>query len=457
MKLLFYKDNKKNVHRVKLRTDRKNSSSQNTESVHAEADDQFLKDNLNTMQKMQQLRAQFELKKRDKASKISNKLSLNSMNSKKVDGEMVCSKKPPLDHQKSEGKIGSAGDDFGASGGTIFKLGSSASKTSRKHSRRSYLPSLKNFMESATNLKKNSESETKRLTDSSILGNKHRAQKPKSQQIEANALDVSCMKSETETEKNGTVTKSNWIQNLIEIMKNSKVPLSPSELIEIKESFESINQSPPQLEKISELKPSSPFESMLSDFDRATTISSERYHSKIRENIQRNRSFRSTEFIANKTKRNFGMNRSMDELPDASLSNWCESLSSLRSCDTSNKSPIPPSTDLNSFIKSDSNYRLYLRRMTTPKNASTGFENEMFLGKPDQSRSNERNTFPDEFAQFKSSSNPTAFGPVTAKAIADSSSFRVYKMTTDGNSNHRALCLFQNFHQLNLYFYVYSS
>lgn len=409
-----------------MRTDRKNASSLSAENVHAEADDQFIKDNLNTMQKMQQLRAQFDLKKRDKASKMLNKLSTNSMNSKKIDGEISCVKRPIGSEHSSECKIGNAGDDeMGATGGTILKLGANNSKSARKPNRRNYLPSLKNLMESATSLKKNNECETKRLTDSSIIGNKHRAQKPKSQQIESNALDASGIKNKTDKDRNRTVNKSNWIQNLIEIMKNSKVPLSPSELIEIKESFESISQPAPQLEKISELKPSSPFESMLSDFDRATTISSERYHSKIRENIQRNRSFRSSELIGNKSKRNFGINRSMDELPDT---NWGDSLSSLRSCETNNGTSISSSSDLNSFIQSDSNYRLYLRRMTTPKNSTNDFENDQ----TDLSNFNERNSFPDDFHKFKSSSTQTAFGPVTAKSIADSSSFRVYKMTTDG-------------------------
>lgn len=70
MKLLVYKDCKKNIHRVmKFRADRKNANNANSESatdLSVDVDGQFLKDNLTTMEKMHQLRTQLELKKKDK-------------------------------------------------------------------------------------------------------------------------------------------------------------------------------------------------------------------------------------------------------------------------------------------------------------------------------------------------------------------------------------------------------
>lgn len=70
MKLLVYKDCKKNIHRVmKFRADRKNANNANSESTadsSVDVDGQFLKDNLTTMEKMHQLRTQLELKKKDK-------------------------------------------------------------------------------------------------------------------------------------------------------------------------------------------------------------------------------------------------------------------------------------------------------------------------------------------------------------------------------------------------------
>lgn len=69
MKLFVYKDCKRSVHRVKVRTDRKNSSNTKAENAYnlsIDVDDQFLRDNLTTMEKMHRLRAHFESKKRDK-------------------------------------------------------------------------------------------------------------------------------------------------------------------------------------------------------------------------------------------------------------------------------------------------------------------------------------------------------------------------------------------------------
>lgn len=69
VKLFVYKDCKRSVHRVKVRTDRKNANNtkaENTYNLSIDVDDQFLRDNLTTMEKMHRLRAHFESKKRDK-------------------------------------------------------------------------------------------------------------------------------------------------------------------------------------------------------------------------------------------------------------------------------------------------------------------------------------------------------------------------------------------------------
>lgn len=298
-----------------MRTDRKNLNNPNTENaldLSIDVDDQFLKDNLNTMEKMHQLRTQLELKKRVKGTKSFNKTGSKSID--ETDAKNLFTVNPI--HFKFKDDANATGDE-GAVGGAIAtatateagKIEASTSKTPRKYSRRIYLPPLKGFIENATSLKKNcrTDPDSMALTDS----NKHQAQIPTTKLIpnEGNGSASTAVRSPDETiwpakvinetpKSKRKLTKSNWIQNLIEIVKTSKVPLSPGELIEIKESFESIRESigkdtpsSPQTDKNGELK-QSPFESILSNFSKATTISSESYRSKIRDNIRRNRSFK---------------------------------------------------------------------------------------------------------------------------------------------------------------------
>lgn len=308
VKLLVYKDCKKNVHRVKVRSDRKNVNNPHPENaldLSVDVDDQFLKDNLNTMEKMHQLRTQLELKKRDKDSKFFNKFGTKSMSS---DEDCSGNSSSHSGHMKLRND--SICED-GAVGGATSKLDANTSKTPRKYSRRIYLPPLKGFIENATSLKKISrpESDSFGLNDNT---NKHQTSVPiaKSTTIESNCMNASSVirpddtiwqsKVMSDTPKSKRkLTKSSWIQSLIEIMKTSKVPLSPGELIEIKESFENIKESPtkerpisPKMDKNDELKQAS-FESILSNFNRATLLStSEAYRSRIRDNIRRNRSFK---------------------------------------------------------------------------------------------------------------------------------------------------------------------
>lgn len=128
----------------------------------------------------------------------------------------------------------------------------------------------------------------------------------------------------------------------------------------------------------------------------------------------------------------------MDDLPETCVSTRSGSLSSLRSCSSSNTASASPLIDLKYPIESDSNHRLYSRRMSVPKFSTKGFENKLYFEKQNAyqsgpNRCDERKAFSNEFHKFKSNPNPTTFGPSTAKAIADSSSFRVYKMAADGN------------------------
>lgn len=339
VKLLVYKDCKKNVHRVKLRTDRKNLNNPNTENaldLSVDVDDQFLKDNLNTMEKMHQLRTQLELKKRDKGSKLFNKSgttkSINGDN--ESDSNNICTNTNTSNtnsfsknlfsanpiHFKFKDELTNGNEDIGAIGGTstttssVCKLDGNTSKTPRKYSRRIYLPPLKGFIENATSLKKSNRSDTESLvmTDSNLIGQIPIKSMPNDVSPISSPSTSSLLRQDdaiwpakviNETPKSKRkLTKSNWIQNLIEIMKTSKVPLSPGELIEIKESFESIRESMGKDNSTATDKNAtttttsadkqSPFEAMLSNFSRATTITSESYRSKIRDNIRRNRSFK---------------------------------------------------------------------------------------------------------------------------------------------------------------------
>lgn len=79
VKLLVYKDCKKNIHRVmKLRADRKNMLNRNTE-VQPEFphdndthDDQWLKDNIQTLEKMRQIKSKLDKKKKTSKNAIKN-------------------------------------------------------------------------------------------------------------------------------------------------------------------------------------------------------------------------------------------------------------------------------------------------------------------------------------------------------------------------------------------------
>ncbi|XP_055692742.1 uncharacterized protein LOC129795471 [Lutzomyia longipalpis] len=89
VKVLVYKDCKKNIHRLmKLRTGKNlltKGSEEHTEATTNESqNDQWLNDNINTLEKMHQLRTKLEWKKRNKNTKPSTSYAKESENEVKV-------------------------------------------------------------------------------------------------------------------------------------------------------------------------------------------------------------------------------------------------------------------------------------------------------------------------------------------------------------------------------------
>lgn len=320
--MLVYKDCKKNIHRVKLRTDRKNANNnvnntntENTFDLSVDVDDQFLKDNLNTMEKMHRLRAQLEMKKRDKGAKQSTRTNYSNLTS-------IATNDIDNSFKSSIANAGNKIDDENGATACSSSVATNSPNTSKiisKYCRRIYLPPLKGFIDTAagSSTKKNSRCESDSFVNdgsSNILLNNSNSSSSKqitfSKASKSNLSDAGAagcssaisrsddtiwpMKVINETIKSKRkLTKSNWIQNLIEIMKTSKVPLSPSEIIEIKESFDNIRES------ITKENGSSSMQDERNNGDELKAMpykssNSESYRSKIRENIRRNRSFKST-------------------------------------------------------------------------------------------------------------------------------------------------------------------
>lgn len=129
-------------------------------------------------------------------------------------------------------------------------------------------------------------------------------------------------------------------------------------------------------------------------------------------------------------------NRSIEDLSEATVSHRSGSLSSLRSSNSNSGISSSLCLDLKYPIDSDcNNHRLYSRRMNAPKFTANGFKNKLFFEKqhshpPLSARCDERKSFSNDFHKFKSNpSTSSATYASSAKSIADSSSFRVFKMT----------------------------
>lgn len=274
VKFLVYKDCKKNVHRVKVRTDRKNANNTKAENAYdlsVDVDDQFLKDNLNTMEKMHQLRAQLESKKRDKHTKPTRTYSLS------IGGNAATnSGSAALDNEASDEVDG---------GMTSFARRS----TLAKHSRHLYLPLPKNAME-------RSDGSPRR----SLLGKAVKSCEAGASSTMHTHKDDTMWPTAGMAECSGAKpksTKAAWVQNLIDMMKTSKVPLSTDEIIEIKESFDNLRDTVSRDNNKSVIgeRPSvdptsvKPQTFAAAAFKQST---SDGYRNKLRESIRRTRSFK---------------------------------------------------------------------------------------------------------------------------------------------------------------------
>ncbi|XP_037025472.1 uncharacterized protein LOC119066890 isoform X2 [Bradysia coprophila] len=114
VKLLVYKDSKKNIHRVmKLRADRKSSLNNRSAEVELpeDQDDQWLKDNIHTMEKMHQLRSKLESQKKCKNSNQRQKQQSNDDDTKSkiavgAVGDRCVTKKDNIDLPTTKSTIG---------------------------------------------------------------------------------------------------------------------------------------------------------------------------------------------------------------------------------------------------------------------------------------------------------------------------------------------------------------
>lgn len=224
------------MHCVRLRSDcnnpDNNAERENSLDLSIDVDDKW---------KMHRLSTQFEAKKRNEDPNKSNatptatngnpKLRLNSSYENNLEDNSMC--------------------DDGAIGGTINDV--ETDKASQEH-RRFHLSKLKEFNEDiATSCQ--SKVENSSLFDRSKYQTLSTAVKTKSMVIEPFNLNTISVKRcddiiwQTKVFNNSPMrskkklTKSNWIQNLVGIIKNSKAPLSTGELFEIKETFKCIKES----------------------------------------------------------------------------------------------------------------------------------------------------------------------------------------------------------------------
>lgn len=248
VKFLVYKDCKKNIHRVKVRTDRKNANNTKAENAYdlsVDVDDQFLKDNLNTMEKMHRLRAQLESKKRDKHTKPNRSYSL---------------------------AIG--GDSWVNSPAKSYENRTDA------HSRHLYLP-LSRY---ATDENRASGSNKRSL---SSLPTKSRTNEIGVQTLQSRRDDTAWPTNAIDEVDNAKQksNKSNLLYDLIEMMKTSKMPTTSNDTAESNKAGNS--------DRLCDDRSQS--KSVTCDSVAAALLkqsTSDEYRYKLRENIRRNRSFK---------------------------------------------------------------------------------------------------------------------------------------------------------------------
>lgn len=296
VKLLVYKDCKKNIHRVmKFRADRKNANNANSESatdLSVDVDGQFLKDNLTTMEKMHQLRTQLELKKKDKHNaKLSGTRSNATVScasgaaATSSFGEQCVNNLMKMSKNESERSHG--GGSVANNNGTTKKDSEHVDywNVSSPTARRMYFPPLKipgdgqipfkKPAEGSAMLKKPIRNEfasfTNEFSNYPIVGsmfNKHGStktclrssmftQKPKPSaavspptaelvsgaalfEADAIASDGEVFRKKSDTDSDEAFKTKAFGQHLIELIRTSKMPLSPSyqDISDAKSKFE---------------------------------------------------------------------------------------------------------------------------------------------------------------------------------------------------------------------------
>lgn len=134
--------------------------------------------------------------------------------------------------------------------------------------------------------------------------------------------------------------------------------------------------------------------------------------------------------------------RSTDDFCETASTSRSDSLFSLRNPYGATTSACTTSLCLDLKYPSDidcSNHRLYSRRISAPKFSTSAFKSKLGCFEkqhshpPLHTHCDERNSFLNELHTFNGATGTTSTSfESSAKAIADNSCFRVYKMTADG-------------------------
>lgn len=612
MKLLVYKDCKKNIHRVmKFRADRKNANNANSESAidsSVDVDGQFLKDNLTTMEKMHQLRTQLELKKKDKQNSKLNVIvgdvaaSLPNSAGTSSFGEQCVNNLMKMTRNDRERRHGDA-----TNSGAVKKDSDHVDywNVSSPIARRMYFPPLKtpgdgqmpfkNPVDGSAMLKKPIRNEftsfTNEFSNYPIVGsmlNKHGTaktclrssmltQKPKPSSeaspstaemvtgaalfdADPNPVDVDTFRKPSTSDPDEAMKTKVFGQHLIELIRTSKMPLSPSwqDISDAKAKFEATFVASMAAGTTIATKKSSssdaiatagasataslnelhvlPLSQSMTTMSTAATAtrnftnSSDVHRSKIRDNIRRNRSFKaliSNDYIIEENNhhnhhqhhqhqqqhqyqstsstaaaslssfnpsRQYSSSAKKSKMPFNSVHDLLEkfnsstklngnrarsttiggyhcyyndvrsneSLSDFAKLSNTSTAPFPlPRTDsgksslfvdLKSQFEHNEEMVKCGRRMSTPKFSYSGFENKLFVENPptatpttathqqhhpsigsrDKRKSFSGGEYKFDGAATAANAPSATVTSASTSAIADSSSFRVFKMTSDG-------------------------
>lgn len=250
-----------------MRTDRKNANNtkaENTYNLSIDVDDQFLRDNLTTMEKMHRLRAHFESKKRDK---------------------------PNAHPARTFTVVPANAPGFGTSPEDLDAIASLIRRSKNGNNRHLYLPFTRNVVPKVRNEVPTPLDPIRPLNISTVESGGARSKHTRK--------DDTVWPTDTIDEVDGVKKKSNkshLIQNIRDMIKTSKVSMSSSSTTgEAKESFdgnrEAMTRKPMNMERPSVIPT---FKSTpLTQFalSRPTCSDLGTYRA-MRENIRRNRSFK---------------------------------------------------------------------------------------------------------------------------------------------------------------------